>query len=174
MAALRIHEMGMAPVSPSGQALAPHGRTAGAAGFTLLEAVCVLAVVAMLVSIVLPQFPRETSRQRLEGYAVETAALLNADREAARRQHREIATAVDAPSRTVRSGSNGRVVSFPADVVVETLLATRCQNRAAGATIRHLASGMSCGGVIALRRPGASFQVRVNWLTGGSEVVRIN
>jgi general secretion pathway protein H len=30
---------------------------------------------------------------------------------------------------------------------------------------------MSCGGVVAISRPGAGYQVRVNWLTGSVEVV---
>jgi general secretion pathway protein H len=30
---------------------------------------------------------------------------------------------------------------------------------------------MSCGGVIALTRLGVGYQIRVNWLTGGVEVV---
>jgi len=65
-------------------------------------------------------------------------------------------------------------VRLPADVTVEAVLATRCNNRPAGATIRHLPSGMSCGGTIALTREGLGYQVRVNWLTGGVEVVPIN
>jgi len=30
---------------------------------------------------------------------------------------------------------------------------------------------MSCGGVIALSRPGMGVEVRVNWLTGGVDIV---
>jgi len=152
---------------------AGHVDAGGEAGFTLLEVVCVVAIIAMLAAIALPAIPVATSHQRLEGYAVETAALLNADQQAARRQRREIVTAVDAASRTVRSGFNGRAVRLPSDVTMETMLAMLCNGRAAGATIRHLASGMSCGGVIALTRPGGGFQIRVNWLTGGAEVVSI-
>jgi general secretion pathway protein H len=155
------------PISPAGTA------EAGQAGFTLLEVICVLAIIAMLAAIALPAIPRATSLPRLEGYALQTAALLNADHDAAQRQHREIATLVDAPSRTIRAGASGRIVRLPADVTVEALLAKRCNNRAAGATIRYLASGMSCGGVIALTRRGGGFQVRVNWLTGGAEVVPV-
>jgi general secretion pathway protein H len=148
---------------------------AGAAdGFTLIEVICVLAIVALLAAILLPVIPSGTSRPRLEGYALETAALLNADRDTARRQYRDVVTAIDATSRTIRSGANRWVVRIPDDVKIEALLAARCQNRSAGSTIRHLASGMSCGGVIALTRLGSGFQIRVNWLTGGAEVVPIN
>jgi general secretion pathway protein H len=143
------------------------------AGFTLVEIICVVAIMGMLAAIALPAFPRATPRTRLEGYALETAALLTADHNAARLRHAEVATAIDAPLRTIRSGSSGRVVRLPADVTVEAILAARCNNSRAGATIRHFASGMSCGGVIALTRPGAGFQVRVNWFTGGVEVVPV-
>jgi len=37
--------------------------------------------------------------------------------------------------------------------------------------INFFGSGMSCGGTIELTRLGAGYQVRVNWLTGGVEVV---
>jgi general secretion pathway protein H len=142
-------------------------------GFTLLEVICVLAIIAMLAAILLPAIPRGTSRPQLEGYALQAAALLNADHNAAWRQRTEIATVIDAPLRTIRSGANGRVVRLPSDVTVEAILAARCNHRPAGATIRHFASGMSCGGVIALTRLGSGFQVRVSWLTGGVEVVPI-
>jgi prepilin-type N-terminal cleavage/methylation domain-containing protein len=64
----------------------------GEDGFTLIEMVCVLAVVAMLAAILLPRVSRETSRPRLEGYAIEAAAILKADRTAAMKAGRQIAT----------------------------------------------------------------------------------
>lgn len=154
----------------------PAGSTdaGGQAGFTLLEIVCVLAIVMMLAAIVLPALPRATSLPQLEGYALQTAALLNADHDTAQRQDRDIATQVDAPGRIIRSGASGSVVQLPSDVSVQTLLASHCDNQIAGATIRYLPSGMSCGGVIALTRSGAGYQVRVNWLTGVAEVVPAN
>ena len=48
------------------------------------------------------------------------------------------------------------------------------QSAAAGPTISFFPSGMSCGGVIALTRLGVGYQIRVNWLTGGVEVVPID
>jgi general secretion pathway protein H len=146
----------------------------GQAGFTLLEIVCVLAIVVMLAAIALPAIPRATSLPRLEGYALETAALLNADHDAAQRHDQEIATQIDAPARMIRSGANGRILQYPSDVGVRALLASRCEERPAGATIRFLASGMSCGGVITLSRLGVGYQIRVNWLTGVADVVPVN
>jgi general secretion pathway protein H len=143
----------------------------GTEGFTLLEVVCVLALVAILAAIVVPALPRGTSRARLESFAVEAAAMLKADRDSAIRNRVQVATEIDAPLRVVRSGATGRVIRLPADVRFEAILAARCNNRPAGPTIRFFASGMSCGGTIALTRLGVGYQVRVNWLTGGVEVV---
>jgi general secretion pathway protein H len=143
----------------------------GTEGFTLLEVVCVVALVAILAAIVVPALPRGTSRARLESFAIEAAAMLKADRDAAIRNRVQVATEIDAPLRLVRSGATGRVIRMPADVRFDALLAARCNNRPAGPTIRFFASGMSCGGTLALTRLGVGYQVRVNWLTGGVEVV---
>ena len=88
-------------------------------GFTLLEIVCVVAIVAMLAAIVLPAISRGTSQARLEAYAIETARLLKEDRNAAIRRRVQVATAVDPMSRLVRSGATGRVVHIPDDVAVD-------------------------------------------------------
>jgi prepilin-type N-terminal cleavage/methylation domain-containing protein len=70
-------------------------------GFTLLEMVCVLALIAMMAAVLLPFVPRHTSSL---------------------------------------------------------------------STISFFASGTSCGGAIALTRPEAGYEVRVNWLTGRIEI----
>jgi general secretion pathway protein H len=133
--------------------------------------VCVLAIVAILAAIVIPALPRGTSRARLESYAIEAAAMLKADRTSAIRNRTPIATEVDAPTRVIRSGATGRVIHVPDDIVFDALLAARCNQRPGGPTIQFFASGMSCGGTIALTRLGVGYEIRVNWLTGGVEVV---
>lgn len=158
------------PISPAGRDDAGRGES----GFTLLEVVCVIAILAILTAIVGPALPRGTSRARLEAYAVATAAVLKADRNVAVRQRTQIATEIDAPSRLVRSGATGRVVRVPDDVAFHALLADRCNQRPAGPTIRFFASGMSCGGAIALTRVGIGYEIRVNWLTGGVDIVAFN
>jgi general secretion pathway protein H len=146
-------------------------RDGSEAGFALIEILCVLAIIGMLAAIILPAIPRATSRARLESYAVETAALLKADRNTALRRHMQVATQIDAPSRLIRSGATGRTLRLPQDVVVETMLASHCADRTTGRSIDFFPGGISCGGVIALVRPGMGYEVRVNWLTGGVDIV---
>ena len=146
-------------------------RTRGVAGFALIEILCVLAIIGMLAAIILPSIPRATTRARLESYAVETAALLKADRSAALRRHVQITTLVDAEARAIRSGATGRIVRLPKDVTVDATLASRCADRSAGRSIDFFPSGMSCGGTIALARPGIGYEVGGNWLTGGIDIV---
>ena len=143
----------------------------GRAGFTLLEMVGVIAVIAMLAAILLPSIPRATTRPRLEAYALEAAALLKADRTAALRRHAQITAQVDAPGRAIRSGSTGRILQVPDDVGFEATLPLSCNERPARSTISFFATGASCGGTIVLSRLGTGYEVRVNWLTGGIEVV---
>ena len=139
-------------------------------GFTLLEIVCVLAVIALLAAVLLPRIPLATSRPRLEAYAVEAAALLKNDRNAAIRRRVRVATSVNVASRIVRSGASGRFVEIPRDVAFAAVLPERCNQHPVFSTVDFFASGMSCGGVITLTRFGKGYEVRVNWLTGGIEV----
>jgi general secretion pathway protein H len=140
-------------------------------GFTLLEIVCVLAIIALLAAVLLPFIPRETSRSRLQAYALQAATLLKADRNAAIRGRTDVATVVDAQARAIRSGASRAVIRIPDDVRFDALLPQTCRQRTALSTIDFFANGTSCGGTIALTRFDAGFEIRVNWLTGRIEVV---
>jgi len=140
-------------------------------GFTLLEMVCVLALIAMMAAVLLPLIPRHTSRARLQAYALQAAAVLKEDRNAAIRRGTGVATLVDAGSRLIRSGATADVIRIPEDVRFEALLPRTCERREALSTISFFASGMSCGGTIALTRLDVGYEVRVNWLTGRVEIV---
>jgi general secretion pathway protein H len=158
------------PTSPAGK----NDHAGGEDGFTLLEVICVIAIIALIATMTVPMLPRGTSRSRLESYAIETAALLKADRNAAIRRHTETTTQVDAGSRLVHSVATGRTVQVPSDVAFDALLSARCAQRPAGSAVHFFSSGMSCGGVIALTRQGSGYEIRVNWLTGGVDVVALN
>jgi general secretion pathway protein H len=140
-------------------------------GFTLLEMVCVIALIALIASVLLPFIPRQTSRARLQAYALETAALLKADRNAAIGRQADVSTLVDAQARAIRSGASPMILRIPDDVRFDAVLPQTCRSRAALSTISFFADGMSCGGAIALSRFDAAYEIRVNWLTGRVEIV---
>jgi len=150
---------------------AKHMTKACERGFTLLEMVCVIALVAMVAAVLLPLVPRNTSRARLQGYAIEAASLLKADRNVAIRRGTEVSTLVDATSRAIRSGATAQLIRIPDDVRFEALLPQSCRQRAALSTISFFADGMNCGGAIALTRLDSSYEIRVNWLTGRVEII---
>ena len=129
-----------------------------------------MAIVAMLAAILLPRVPVATSQSRLEAYAVEVAALLKADRNAALMRRGVVATSIDARGRQVSSGSSQWVVRVPDDVLMDALLPDFCNGRLALSTVTFFGTGMSCGGAVRLMRFGTGFDVRVNWLTGGIEI----
>jgi len=144
---------------------------AGQRGFTLLEMVCVLAIIAMLSAVLLPMIPRQTSRARLQAYALETAALLKSDRAASIRRRVEVATLINTATRTVRSGVGAAVLRVPDDVDFEVLLPRSCNQRPSFSTINFFPDGLSCGGAITLARADLRLEIRVNWLTGRTDIV---
>ena len=139
-------------------------------GFTLIEMICALAIMGLVAALALPAIPRGTSQQRLRAYAVEIASLLASDHVAAMRGDAAVDAIVDVPGRLVRAGASTRSVVLPADVDLEATLATRCGGARKGRAITFTPDGMSCGGVVALVRAGAGFEVRIDWLTGGIDI----
>ena len=127
-----------------------------------------------LAAVLLPLVPRETSRSRLQAYALQTATLLKADRGAAISRRTSVATLVDAGARAIRSGATSDSVHIPDDVRFDATLPQTCRQRAALSTISFFANGTSCGGTIALTRFDAGYEIRVNWLTGRIEIVARN
>src|SRR5262249_33207763 len=92
-----------APVRPLTLRAGRNERGSSEDGFTLLEVVCVLAIVAMLVAVLMPAMSGSTSRPRLEAYALEVATLLKTDRTAAIRRGTFVTTDINAPARMIRS-----------------------------------------------------------------------
>lgn len=140
------------------------------AGFTLIEIVCALAIIALVAALILPAFPTRASRARVQAYAIETAALLIADRAAAARRGSPVLTQLDGKARTIASGADATVVSIPKDVGFDAVLADTCAGRRPGRAIVFFANGMSCGGAIFIGRDNQAFEIRVNWLTGAVDV----
>lgn len=146
-------------------------RALGQSGFTLLETVCALAIIGLVAAVLTPAIPRGTSRTAFEAYAIKVAALLKQDRQIAIERGVETATLVNSARHAVLSGSTGASVLLPADVAFSAVLARTCRGAPGDQSIRFFPSGLSCGGSLILSRLGFALQIRVNWLTGGVEIV---
>ncbi|MGJ5206099.1 pilus assembly FimT family protein [Bradyrhizobium sp. HKCCYLR20261] len=143
----------------------------GQRGFTLLEMVCVLAIIALLASVALPYLPRQTSRPRLQAYALQAVTLLKSDRAASLRNGTRIDTQIDTSRRLIRAGGNATALRLPDDVDFQATLPRSCQHRPVPSTISFFPDGLSCGGAITLSRADLSLEIRVNWLTGRIDIV---
>ncbi len=145
-------------------------RWAARDGFTLIEAVAIMAVTGLLLAVVLPALPVAVSRPQVEGLAVAVAAVLTADHQAAMRRQVDVSSVVDAAGRVVRSGAGGRTITLPDGIGVTATLARTCLGAPVRDRIVFLSDGTSCGGTLTLARAGQAVDVRVNWLTGATDI----
>lgn len=139
-------------------------------GFTLIEAVAIMAVTGLLMAVVLPALPTAVSKPQIEGLALAVAAVLTADHQTAMRRQIEVASVVDTAARVVRSGAGGRSIALPDGIAITATLARTCVGAPVSNRIVFLSDGTSCGGAVTLARAGQAVDVRVNWLTGATEI----
>lgn len=142
-------------------------------GFTLLEVVAVMAIIAMIALFALPNLQRGTTRRGTEELALRLASVLKADRYVAIRNQTNVTTSINLMTREVQSGATKRKFKVPADVNIKTTVSENCRTSSKIAGIIFYPDGRSCGGEIRLERPGVSFEVQINWLTGGVQIVAL-
>lgn len=140
-------------------------------GFTLLETVCVVAVIATISAFALPSPLLRTSRAGLEQLAMRAGGFLKRDRYAALKRGANVTTLLNTKARSIRAGSSRQAIAIPADVLIRADVSEDCQSATGTGGITFYPDGTSCGGVLAFSNLGSNFSVRVSWLTGGVEIV---
>ncbi len=141
------------------------------AGIILLDVVIAMAIASLLILLVLPTLPHETTSSRLRAYAAEVGAVLKSDRTAAATTNREVATRIDVNRRVVTSGSGKNVIALPQDVTLDVIASGICPSDDGQFAISFSPDGRSCGAVISLAKDGRDWRIRINWLTGLVDVV---
>ena len=137
----------------------------GQAGFTLIEALIVLALMALGITMLGPMLHRGTSARDLDALATRVALEVRRARTQSMRTNGETALLFDARTRAflVRPGQNS--VPVPRDVTA-TLVTSRAMADGERPAIRFLPNGRSSGGEINLSAGSAAARVVVDWLTG--------
>lgn len=122
-----------------------------------------LALIALLAALALPRVRPYDGGAALRAKAYEAAALIRADRDAARRTDREIASVVDFGRRRIVSGFGSESVGFP-DGVTMRLKADRFPG------FRFFPDGRSSGGALTLAAGRRELVLLVSPLTSAVEI----
>jgi general secretion pathway protein H len=135
-------------------------------GFTLVELLVVLAVLALVMALVPPYLVGAAARAQLTSAAHEIALALRETRSLAVRQGRPERFVVDGEAGTFRA-AGGALRRLPAGMILS--LAALADNRAAAArgAILFFPDGGSTGGRLRLKQGERQADVAVDWLTGG-------
>lgn len=145
---------------------APKDTQAGAtAGFTLVEMLVVLAIMALVAAIAAPGLVSHYRTRSLETVAGEITMRLRLSRTSAIATARPRQVVVDLGARLIRFGERDNV-ALPDDVKMtvttgrETVVADR------QTVLTFLPDGSASGMDIALEQKGRTARIAVNWLTG--------
>jgi general secretion pathway protein H len=135
------------------------------AGFSLLEMLVVVAIVAFIASIALPLIGQPSDSVRLQNTASELVGALRATRAAAILRNSETVLTIDIDRRTFTSPViPSRALS--ADVSTQLKFASIGRGEHSRGNFRFFSDGSSTGGHITLGLRGHEARICVDWLTG--------
>ncbi|HZI83330.1 MAG TPA: GspH/FimT family pseudopilin [Casimicrobiaceae bacterium] len=140
--------------------------TARPAGFTLLEMMIVLVLMAIIASVVIPIFGPGVSTTELKRSARELAAGLRLARSQAIAQRTEAILELDLAARSFRVPPDPRVHTISDGIELKLFTAQRdLVNDQLGA-VRFFPDGGSNGGRITVAAGDRKYDVDIDWLTG--------
>jgi general secretion pathway protein H len=136
-------------------------------GFTLLEMVAVMAIIALAASLTMTTISG-TGRVQLKAVVMRTATLLRHERLSAILTGQVRQVSLDGQSRNF-VGDSGETVAIPRDVTLD-LLGSDEEWSGRRAVVRFYPDGASTGAALKLSREKAGYDIRVNWYTGSVAV----
>lgn len=149
--------------------LARHGSTREQ-GFTLLELLVVLVLLALAATLAFPLANRSRSGLVLRAAAFDVAAELRATRTAALRSNSERTFNVDLQTRYFWSDARREPRPIAHQLALDVVVPSSEQTGPTSARLRFFPDGSSSGGTILIKEPGRVAKVSVDWLTGTPRV----
>jgi general secretion pathway protein H len=137
-----------------------------AAGFSLLELLIVLMLMAIIAAVTLPIFGPGVSTTDLKRAAREIAAGLRLARSQAIAQRAEAILELDVAARAFRVPPDPRVHTMPEGIELKLFTAQRDLISDQVGAVRFFPDGGSTGGRITLAAGERKFDVDIDWLTG--------
>jgi general secretion pathway protein H len=149
-----------------------HARQAGmrqaSAGFTLIEMIVVMAILALIAGLVMTRGPMNGPGIQAQVAAADMARLLRRARAEAIAQGKPAAVTVEPGANAVRAGA-GAPTPMPRDVRIVAAATAGEWGVGPSRTIRFWPDGSSSGGRIFLTAGQRKLAVTVDWFTGRVE-----
>lgn len=145
----------------------PTSRAEAQAGFTLLELLVVLVILALSATAVMSIGRSSLESARVRSFMIEAEAMFRDARTAAIETHTQTAVLIDAKGRRLSLADGGRVLELPRGVSLDARVAVP---KSGGLpAVRFFPSGASTGGELSFGYRGRNYDLRINWLTGRAD-----
>ncbi|MCA3561116.1 MAG: prepilin-type N-terminal cleavage/methylation domain-containing protein [Aestuariivirga sp.] len=145
----------------------PTSRTETEAGFTLLELLVVLVILALSATAVMSIGQSSLESARARSFLVEAEALFRDARTQAIETRSPTAVTIDVKARRL-SLAGGRSLVMPGGLSLDARIAVPKDGGLPA--VRFFPSGASTGGELAFGFRGRTYDLRINWLTGRADV----
>jgi len=138
---------------------------AGQRGFTLIELIAVLVLVAIALSLVSLSFTKSMNSAKVQAASRDLVAALRYTRGQAIVKNKQTALDLDMQNNTFQAPGKP-LMKLPKDMRMTLLTADSEQTGSTSGRIRFFADGASTGGHVSIFAGQREWRVNVNWLTG--------
>jgi general secretion pathway protein H len=143
----------------------------GRNGFTLVELLVVLAIMAMLIMIAMPPILSVLPKMEAKSGAREVAAALREARSRAILSNTDVVFSLDVKGHYFTISGDKQTHALPQDVNLSLYTAQQELIAENLGNIRFFPDGSSTGGRVGLSSARSSYSVTVNWVTGHVEII---
>ena len=156
----------MCPTSFSGSI----DRKVGQRGVVLIDVIAALAIFALAAVVLMPRPYSRIGGPELSGEAVRISGEFRKARVKALTTGDVADVMVDPVNKRIQV-NGAYLISIRDGVAINWVTSDQCPIQGGTRTLRFLADGRSCGGVMTLSTSGHAIELRVDWFTGRVEMI---